>query len=282
MSQAGGKGSVMADWRENKVEGLRSALMHLMSSTGGILFQNILHMEPGIRNAVPRNAGTKHIHQELWTMLSEGLVFIESRPGDPAHWQWILTDRGLAAASGDDRFEPNDPDRYLARLRKRVPALDDGVEFYLREALLAFASQCWTAAAVMAGVAAERAFDLVGAAFVVFLTGHERANFKTTFESERLSYSQKFDEFRKRVEPRKGTLDPAVADGLKLMLDSIAEIIRGARNEAGHPTGRRFESEYIRAILESLAYYLVKLMALRDHFLTTAQRRSRRRASTAP
>ncbi len=199
-------------------------------------------------------------------MVGDGLVFVAVRNDQVDYWQWRLTERGERAASGADRFEPDDVRAYLDRVRRRAGPLDGTLELYLGEALAACRGRCFLAAAVMAGVVAECAFTQVAEAFRRVLAGDERKNFERVLADPRASYAKRFEEFRKWIEPRTKDLPPSLADGLPLMLNSIAELIRVRRNESGHPTGAPLDREDAHALLESLGFYLVKLLALRDFF----------------
>ena len=80
-------------------------------------------------------------------------------------------------------------------------------------------------------------------------------------------YVKKFEEFRKRVEPRKGDLPPELADGMSLTFDSVLDLLRISRNEAGHPTGKSVSREDQYISLQMFGRYLQKLYALRAFFL---------------
>ena len=54
-------------------------------------------------------------------------------------------------------------------------------------------------------------------------------------DSERNGFLKKFSEFRKRLMPEKGNLPPELADGLDIQVSAALDLLRVARNDAGHP-----------------------------------------------
>jgi hypothetical protein len=54
---------------------------------------------------------------------------------------------------------------------------------------------------------------------------------------------------------------------MALTLDSVLDLLRINRNEAGHPTGRKVDRDEAYINLQMFARYLQKLYALRTFFL---------------
>lgn len=204
----------------------------------------------------------------LWQLLSEGLVFIDFRQSAPENWRWVLTERGHRAANSPDNYPPDDPEGYLQRLRERLPDLDERVLTYTSESLRSYGSGCFLASAVMLGVASERAFQILGESFADWLPDPESARFRSAFENARQNYVAKFSEFRKRIEPYKPELPAELGDGMALTLDSVLDLLRVTRNEAGHPTGRLVSSADAYIHLQMFARYLERIYAYREYFLS--------------
>jgi hypothetical protein len=202
---------------------------------------------------------------ELWQMLSDGLVWINYQQSAPENWQWKLTERGIRAAKDKD-YDPDDPESFLLRLRQRIQDLDDLVIRYTSEAVHSYHSACYLACAVMVGVASERAFQLLGEAFVSWPPAGGAEAFQRIFESPRQNYVAKFREFRKALEPQRANLPADLRDNLALTLDSVLDLLRVMRNEAGHPTGREIDRDEAYVDLQMLARYLQTLYRLRAHF----------------
>ena len=110
----------------------------------------------------------------------------------------------------------------------------------------------------MLGVAAEQVFGRLAAAFVAARpvdTGRLPA-----LLSDNTSHYRRFDEFRKRLEPIRGTLPEGLADAITL--DAVADLLRVTRNAAGHPTGRLVDEETAYAHLVMAAMLLAKMTEL--------------------
>ncbi|MGO8683651.1 MAG: hypothetical protein ACLQUT_03590, partial [Thermoleophilia bacterium] len=148
--------------------------------------------------------------------------------------------------------------------------LDDLVQLYVTESLEAYNASCYLASSVMIGVASERAFQLLGEAFAAWLPETESNKFRSVFDHPSRTYSSKFFEFRKRLEPRKPSLPTEFSDNMALTLDSVLDLLRVTRNEAGHPTGRRVKRDDAYMNLHMFARYLEKMFELRAFFLSKA------------
>jgi len=205
--------------------------------------------------------------EALWQLVGEGLVYVDTAQTDtPQNWAWRLSKRGRRVAEREQDFEPDDPESYLARLRTRLPDLDDDVLTYTTEALRSFGARCYLAASVMLGVASEKAFLLMAEAAVKWLPSKESAALAKVVQNDRNHFLIKFTEFRKRLEPNKPKLPPELADNLGLTLDTVADLLRIYRNESGHPTGRRVDREDARMHLAIFPTYLGKIWSMKDLF----------------
>jgi hypothetical protein len=216
----------------------------------------------------------QQLMEALWLLASEGLVYVDYTQDAPTNWRWALTERGSRLAASTDEYEPDDPEGYLKSLRANVSDLDELVLLYAQEALAAYQAGCYLASSVMLGVASERTFQLLGEACAPWLPELEERKFREVFDSARRNYVDKFVEFRRRIEPKKGDLPAEFSDNMELTLNSVLDLLRIARNEAGHPTGRRFDRDEAYINLQVFARYLRKLYSLRAFFLTQVRERS--------
>jgi hypothetical protein len=212
-------------------------------------------------DSVPKRA---QIAQMLWMLLGRGLVYIDISQSAPENWEWRLTNVGVVSAK-DEQFNPDDAERYLARLQSDVPGVSDLVLRYASEAVRSYTHECYLASAVMLGVASEAAFLEMAQACAKWL-GSAGDKLQEILDNPRQPYVKKFEEFRKRIEPRKEELTPDLADGMSLTFDSVLDLLRISRNDAGHPTGKDVlrEDQYIS--LQMFARYLQRLYELRLFF----------------
>jgi hypothetical protein len=118
------------------------------ASTSSLILQKAAH-ELEIRGTGPEQALLAFFHDLFRTgYLSWGKDLSNSDP------PWFhLTQQGHEALKHIGR-DPANPDGYLAHLAGQA-SLDPIAESYVREALSTFNAQCYKAAAVMVGVAAE-------------------------------------------------------------------------------------------------------------------------------
>jgi hypothetical protein len=147
-----------------------------------------------------------------------------------------ITSKGKAAAS-DALFNPDFPPKYLERLRAKVPNLGDPVERYVRESLRAFEVEAFLASAVMLGVASEGATLELAESFAEWLDAKGQDKLKKMLAPGKESYATILQVVRTRLASNLPDLPDVLGDGLDAKM-ALADILRGYRNEAGHPTGK--------------------------------------------
>jgi hypothetical protein len=203
----------------------------------------------------------------LWELASRRFAYLDPG-GQSSHdnWRWLPTEAGVRVIDSPD-FEPQDPGGYLEKLAREVPDLDEFVVAYLGESLRAFDSECYLASAVMLGVASERAFLLVATALADWLPDDQGKQLAGLLASPRSNFIAKFNEFRKRLEPRRNELPPELSESLAVELDAVADLLRTSRNEAGHPTGKGPDRGAAFVHLQLFGVYVQRLWALRRFFL---------------
>jgi len=204
--------------------------------------------------------------EELWLMVGQGVVYIDVTQSDSGNWDWNLTHKGRSVLKDEEAYAPDDPQQYIERLKSRLPDVDPDIVRYLTDALRAYEARADTAASVMLGVASEKAFLLLAGAFCAWLPETEGGDVRAILENDRSHFIYKFREFRKRLEPKKRQLPPEFVDNMTLTLDSVSELLRASRNEAGHPTGRIIEHSEVYSNLQVFSRYLEKLYVLKRHF----------------
>ena len=247
---------------------LHSTILRLLAqqNVDKRLGQGRYYFTEAVIKAFPQGRAPKRfqIAQTLWKLVGRGLVYIDFSQSAPENWEWCLTEEGVASAK-DEQFNPDDPEMYLARLESDVPGVSDLVLRYASEAVRSYTHECYLASAVMLGVASEAAFLEMAQACVKWL-GSEGDKLQKALDDPRHPYVAKFDEFRKRIEPQKTVLPPELVNGMSLTFDSVLDLLRISRNEAGHPTGKDVSREDQYISLQMFARYLQRLYALRSFF----------------
>ncbi|MFQ5754035.1 MAG: hypothetical protein ACE5HI_18765 [bacterium] len=214
----------------------------------------------------PRNErpNKREVMSAMWSCIAQRLLYIDMSDPAIANWRLHLTQEGQAAAR-DEEINP-DSGEYLERLEAKSPDADPLVLLYAREALQTYRQQCYLASAVMLGVASEAAFLEMARSFGHWLPDAQRQKFLEIIENPKSNYIQKFKEFRKRIDTHKSSIPNELSDGMSLTLDSVLDLLRINRNDAGHPTGKQFDRQDASIGLQMFARYLEKLYALKTFF----------------
>ena len=202
----------------------------------------------------------------LWSLVGQGLVYIDMQQSAPENWQWGLTDSGRASLS-DQQINPDDTAGYLARLKAMTPEISEITLMYSEEAVRSYISRCYLASATMLGVASEAAFLEMAEAFGNWLPKSPGEKFLTIIQNPKQNYIAKFTEFRKRVETIKPKLPGELADGMALTMDSLLDLLRIYRNDAGHPTGKKISREDAFINLQMFARYVQKMYLMKKFFV---------------
>jgi hypothetical protein len=162
-------------------------------------------------------------------------------------------------------YVPHDPEGYLALLKQQIPTLDSIIIRYLEEALGCFRQNFLLAAAVMTGCAAEKALlQLIEAFGDAISDANERAKYEK--ETQHWMVTRKYEALWKRLEPMSASLPNELGADLHTILDRVRDLIKTARDEAGHPTGKVPDRETVRANLILFPSYCRRIYGLVSHF----------------
>jgi hypothetical protein len=173
-----------------------------------------------------------------WSLVAQGLAYIDMNQPAPENWQLRLTASGQAAVE-DSEINPDDPAGYLGRLFASVPMLGAIPRLYIDEAVRTYTGRAYLACTVMLGVAAEAVFRDVAPAFVSW-SQPRATQLERLLGSPQVPYAKAFAEFRRRLDDQKHRLPSELRDALDVHLNSVLDLLRTSRNDAGHPTGTAF------------------------------------------
>jgi hypothetical protein len=204
------------------------------------------------------------INQTLWALLGKGLVYIDISQPSADNWEWCLTDTGKISAS-DEQFNPDDPERYLERLKKNVPEINPLVYQYADEAVNCYNHDCYLASAVMLGAASEAAFLEMAYGSIPWFD-ELGDSLKTILDNPRQPYIKKFQEFRKKIDIKKSKLPKDLEEKLHLTFDSLLDLYRVTRNDVGHPTGKMIERDDQYISLQMFGRYLQTVYRMKSSF----------------
>lgn len=214
---------------------------------------------PGLR------PGPRQIMEAVWSLIGQGLAYIDFWQPAPENWTLHLTESGRAAAE-DREYNPDNVGVYLARLSETAPDASNTVLQYAREAAVSYTARCYLASTVMLGVASEAAFLEMVRSFSNWLSEDERKPFLARLDKPNATFFAKFDDFRRKVEPRKAELPDELAGGLTLTLLAVSDLLGIYRNDAGHPTGKQIDRSLANNNLQVFARYLQKLYDMKNFF----------------
>jgi hypothetical protein len=209
------------------------------------------------------------VRQLFWELFRQGIL-TPGKDGLNDNFPYFeITDFGRRAVTGEESYFVHDVSGYEARMKKEVPSVDSVTLLYLKESLQAFRSDCVLASTVMLGVAAEHTFNLL------LETVEKNPKFNSVYAAalkERTTL-RRVETFRKLVEPRVGEMDSTLKEGLATNFLGILEIIRGFRNDSGHPSGKIVSAEQAHALLLLFPMYCRKMYSMMEYFRAPHQQK---------
>ena len=205
---------------------------------------------------------TRQIMEGVWSLVGQGLAYIDYSESAAENWMLHLTEAGHAAAS-DEEVNPDDPGGYLRRLMVEIPNLGPIVKNYVEEALSAYNARLYRASAVMLGVASEAAVLEVAPALTSVMNKAEAKTYLELINGRRSNFVVKFDAFAQKLRSKKNLLPADFADGLDLTVNSVTDLLRVSRNDAGHPTGKGIARADCFIHLQMFVRYAAKLYSLK-------------------
>lgn len=205
----------------------------------------------------------QYVVHAIWELISDGVVVPNDANGQQG-WPFVsITNHGKRVLL-DKRPAPYDPDGYLKQFSTPTHNLDSIARFYVDEALGCFRAGRFTACVGMLGTASERLLDLLLDVFSQSLFSAEEQTRLRDATNGRL-LRKRYEELRKRIEPKKTQLPSQLQGTLDTYLDGIFNIIRQDRNDVGHPTGRAMTRDEAYAHLYAFPHYCEQMCALIEY-----------------
>ncbi len=167
----------------------------------------------------------------LWALIVEGVIAIGSNSNNE-QWPWLgVTEYGKACLKAGEIL-PHDPEGYLRTLATARP-LDPTEQRFVGQALEAFLRNLPDASAVMLGCASEHLL-LVLANSLAAKDPTQPSVWAKRANDKALTLLKHLDQdMEQRGADKK--LSPALKEQRATTFAGIAQIIRIARNDAGHP-----------------------------------------------
>ena len=172
-------------------------------------------------------------NEVFWLLLGEGILSPGTDYSNPDLPWFHITAYGHKVLASPEP-QPYDPTGYLAELRARIAAPDSTVMAYVAESLETFRKGNLVASTVMLGIAAERVFLLLCESLEIALgNASEKAAFTKLLG--RFSMKPKLDWVHNKIQQIQAQSPAGFPENATVMIVAIYDLMRGQRNELGHP-----------------------------------------------
>lgn len=205
----------------------------------------------------------------IWDLIIQGIIVpgVPNQMGSSGLPAFVLTDWGKKCLENQEHL-PYDAAKYIEGIRERIPAIDNTVLLYLKEALASFRVGAYLSSAVMTGVASEKVLLLLRDGLEAALRTPDLQK-KFAAATKGMSISRVYQEIWKRLEPNQEALaNHLCQEDIKVELSGIFDMIRKTRNDAGHPTGREISRDEADSILHLFPVYCKTAYATMDWLST--------------
>ncbi len=199
----------------------------------------------------------------FWDLFRQGIITLgldRSNQGFP----WFrVSSFGKKVLEQNEPYFFHDVSSYEDAIHKAVPAIDETIMLYAKEAKQAYLSGCLLSATVMIGVATE-------GAFLKMLDAIEQNStwsptFKNVFNER--TVLPKLNKFQALAEQHLMKLLPSdLKENFSTDFLGVLNMIRNARNESGHPSGKIIPREECFVLLRLFIPCCKKIYDLRAFF----------------
>ena len=198
----------------------------------------------------------------IWSLIVQGILMPGLNDSNPNFPFLRLTEYGKQCVK-EERILPHDPDGYLQEFSKTVPNADPTICEYLAESLQCYIHGLYRASAVMLGGASEQAVLLLIDSYAASINDHAAKNrFETEVEKTQ-SIFRKYQNFEKGFGTIKTQVPRSLTENVDSLLRGIFDLIRGSRNDAGHPaSGGQVNRGAIYSQLQMFVPYCERIYGL--------------------
>jgi hypothetical protein len=206
------------------------------------------------------------LNEVIWSFIIQGILV----PGlDDANQGWPflrLTEYGRRCLA-EDRILPHDPDGYLREFHKAIPNADPTMTEYLQESLQCYIHGLNRPSVVMLGCASEQAvLVLIESCAESIADPTTKIQFEKEVEKAQ-SIFRKYGVFERRLAAVKANMPRPLTENLDSSLRGIFDLIRGARNDAGHPAnGAQIDRDSVYSHLRLFIPYAQRIYSLMAWF----------------
>jgi hypothetical protein len=198
----------------------------------------------------------------FWDLFRQGIITLGLNDSNPQFPFFRVSHFGKAILEHQQVYFFHDVSTYEALIKSQVPKIDVTTLLYLKEAMQAFRAGCILSATVMLGVATEHTF----LALLEIIDANPKHQATYAAVRKERSILPKINKFRTILDKQLSSLPGDVKEDLDTQFAGIQSVIRGFRNDAGHPTGKIIDREQAYVLLSLFVPYAKKMYQLIDHF----------------
>jgi hypothetical protein len=199
-----------------------------------------------------------------WDWISRGLAYFDISQPATSNWDLCITEKGRRFID-DEEDNPYNDSIWYNGLVKKAEGLSDIEKQYAQEAINAFVHDLYVSCHILIGVASEAVIVRMAQAMARSLVIEGRESIKKAVNNPRISIRDLFNKIRPELEKAKHAIPGKLADNMSIWLDSMFDVIRVNRNEAGHPKGSSVGREESVMVLRCFVTYMSKACRLIRH-----------------
>lgn len=228
--------------------------------------RRIYFISQHFRERHPEYNISQHIIMVMaWDWISRGLAYFDISQPAIANWDIRITQKGERFIEDSEENLYND-NIWYANLVRKADGLSEIEKQYAQESIKAFNNELYISCHVMIGVASEAIIIRMAKTMSQSQMIEGKENIEKAVNDPRMSIRELFNKMRPEIEKAKSRIPGNLADNMSIWLDSMFDVIRVNRNEAGHPKGASVGKEECIMILRCFVTYISKACRLINHF----------------
>lgn len=229
-------------------------------------FYNELEQKVTI-SQMPQNQVIEHyqvIREVIQELINNNMIFPGTAGNHGSTYPWLtVTEYGKKCLREDNEL-PYDPEGYIQALQQQIPDLDEVTLAYVSEAITSYNKRCLLASIITLGVASENLIlNLIDSFALSIQDTTKKQAFLKKIQDKNIT--KKYKVFIDEINQYRNALPTKMRTDITTILDGTFNLIRINRNDAGHPTERRFNEKIVYANLQIFAEYAKFIHSLMSH-----------------
>lgn len=203
------------------------------------------------------------IREIMWDLIIQRILTL----GDYHNHTWpflTVTEYGQKVLKSTEPI-PHDPSKYIERVKKEIPHLDNVILIYLSESINTYNINQLLSSTIALGCASEKGILLLVDTYQKTFNKIEGSDrFEQKIKNRLIKI--KFEEFQKDFKRIVGLLPKELTDNYENILLGVFEMFRNQRNHSGHPIGHKVDKEMLFANLQVFIPYCKRIYELIAYF----------------